>query len=262
MAKKQVKKKANPKNYQIKWKKEDVQNLEKAVSTFNKNVKRLKKARKNIDFIPEEIDFQGTRELIKNRAELNRVIKSLSRFKGKEAFKKVTLPSGVEMTAWEKREIGYQKGVATRRIKKMMEAERKANRKYKSERYNELKTALESVENVYYVTGAKFEKAKSRIENYGSQDYDIRIASIYKENYLSMLERNFQEVEGYEELVQVIERMNPLTFYNRLKSNEYGEKLKDIRFMYDTNEYEEMFNQLLGEFQNEIEQIQENEEGE
>lgn len=109
-----------PKNSVIKWKKEDERVLKKAISDFNKKVKRLSKTRKDNSYLPAELDYEGTKELIKTRTELNRVLRSLGRFKGNEAYKKVTLPSGEALTAWEKKEITYQKASAVRRIKKRM----------------------------------------------------------------------------------------------------------------------------------------------
>ena len=75
------------------WTKEDEKILKKAVSDFNKKVKQLNKTRKDKSFIPSEIDYEASKDLITTRSELNRVLESLGRFKGKEAFKKVTLPS-------------------------------------------------------------------------------------------------------------------------------------------------------------------------
>lgn len=107
-------------NSLIKWTKDDEKNLRKAVTDFNKKVKKLQKLRKDSSYLPSELDYQGTKELIATRTELNRVMKSLGRFKGAESFKKVTLPSGKALTAWEKKEIQYQKASAVRRIKKRM----------------------------------------------------------------------------------------------------------------------------------------------
>jgi len=110
-----------PKNSVIKWKKEDERVLRKAISDFNKKVRKLEKSRKDKSYLPSQIDYEGTKELVKTRSELNRIVRSLGRFKGSEAFKKVTLPSGEELTNWEKKEISYQKASAVRRIKKRMD---------------------------------------------------------------------------------------------------------------------------------------------
>lgn len=108
------------KNSVIKWKKEDEKNLRKAISDFNKKVSKLEKTRKDKSYLPSKIDYAGTKELIKTRSELDRIMRSLGRFKGSEAFKKVTLPSGEELTNWQKKEISYQKASAVRRIKRRM----------------------------------------------------------------------------------------------------------------------------------------------
>lgn len=108
------------KNSVIKWKKEDEKNLRKAISDFNKRVSKLEKTRKDKSYLPSQIDYKGTKELIKTRSELDRIMRSLGRFKGVEAFKKVTLPSGEELTNWEKKEISYQKASAVRKIKRRM----------------------------------------------------------------------------------------------------------------------------------------------
>lgn len=110
-----------PKNSVIKWRKEDERVLRKAISDFNKKVSKLEKTRKDKSYLPAKLDYKETREkLIKTRSELDRIVRSLGRFKGSEAFKKVTLPSGEELTNWEKKEISYQKASAVRRIKKRM----------------------------------------------------------------------------------------------------------------------------------------------
>lgn len=168
------------------------------------------------------------------------------------------------MTAWEKREIGYQKGVAKRRIKSLMEEEKRHYRR-KTERYKELEWTLKSVEDVFNRKGKSFEIAKQRIENYGSQDFEIRAAIIYKENYLSMLEKRFRDLEGYKELIREVKRTNPNTLYETLKLMEQGEKIKDTSYMYDTSDYQNAFNLLRQAFGFEVQEDEEyefDEEGE
>ena len=112
------------------WTKEDEKILKKAVSDFNKKVKQLNKTRKDKSFIPSEIDYEASKDLITTRSELNRVLESLGRFKGKEAFKKVTLPSGDSLTKWELDEIRLQQRQAEKRIKKRMAEIKRNNPEY------------------------------------------------------------------------------------------------------------------------------------
>ena len=79
----------------LKWSNEDKKNLKKAISDINKKVRKLQKTRKDISYLPEQLDYERTikENLITTRSELNRVLESLGKFKGNQAFKKVTLPS-------------------------------------------------------------------------------------------------------------------------------------------------------------------------
>lgn len=257
----------------LKWKKEDERNLRKAVSDFNKKVRTLNKSRKNASYLPSEIDYEGTKDLITTKAELNRVINSLGRFKGKEAFKKVTLKSGETLTNWEKREIEFQKRQAIRRINKRMAEIRSSRPEYYTkgmkrmgdEEYRRLESILQSIKDYGVKKIApksspekrkqKIEEAKARIENWGSADFEMRSAIIYRENYLSMLKDKFSGFENYDKLVEKVKSYsNPINFYKSLRNTEHGEELADISFMYDTNEVQKIFNELCKELNIDIEE--------
>lgn len=66
-------------NSQIKWKRGDYITLGKAVSNFNKKVRKLQ-TEENKLVLPEEIDYKTAKEDITTRRELNRFINSLRRF--------------------------------------------------------------------------------------------------------------------------------------------------------------------------------------
>lgn len=245
-------------NAVIKWRKEDEKNLRKAINEFNKKVRKLQKTRKDKSYLPDELDFEASKDLIKTRSELNRVLRSLGRFKGKEAYKKVTLPSGDSLTNWEKKELQYQKATAIRRINKRM-AELKALRpEYRMG--NEEYRTLESVKNSILSFGKKkpskrlssrerkkrFEEAKARIENWGSSDLEVRQAFIYRQNYFTMLSKTYSNLEGYDVLVKYLQSIeNPVKFYELIKALEQGEKFKDISYMYDATPYQRTLNLYL-----------------
>ena len=99
-----------------------------------------------------------------------------------------------------------------------------------------------------------FEEAKARIENWGSADFEMRRAILYRDNYLTMLQKEYSEMEGYEEVVKYLKSiMNPIDVYKKLKSLESGEKLKDITFMYSTSQAQSIFNKLIEELGIDIE---------
>lgn len=253
------------KNSVIKWRKEDEKVLRKAVSDFNKKVKKLSKGKKDTNYLPSEIDYEGTKDLIKTRSELNRVMKSLSRFSGKEAYKKVMLPSGKQLTAWEKKEISYQKASAVRRIKKRMAQIEKPYYKMGNEEYRRLEAELKRIKNVFNTAGKKFQATVSAIENLGSADYEIRRALIYRENYFKMF-KQFKNSPYYDEIVKKLKAIqNPVDFYNKIRNLTFGEYLADIKFMYDSAQSEVALNQMARELGIETEDseiIEDTEEGE
>lgn len=135
----------------LRWNKEAERELKNAVNNFNKKVQELRKTRKDKSYLPDEIDYKATKELITTRNELNRVIESLGRFKGKEAFKKVTLPSGEALTNWEVQEIKFQQAQAERRIRKRMREIKRNRPEYfvgsslGNEEYKKLENTLKSI---------------------------------------------------------------------------------------------------------------------
>mgnify|MGYP003299818884 CR=1 FL=1 len=103
-----------------------------------------------------------------------------------------------------------------------------------------------------------FEEAKSRIENWGSADFEMRRAIIYRENYFTMLENKYSTMENYKEVVDRLKQIrNPIEFYKFVSNIESGEKLKDITFMYNTSDFQKIFNKLAEEIG--IEDIEESE---
>lgn len=222
------------KNSIIKWRKEDEKVLRKAVSDFNKKVQKISKGKKDKSYLPSKISYKETKELIKTRSELNRVLKSLGRFGSKGSYKKVTLPSGQELTNWEKKEISYQKASAVRRIRKRM-AEIKTTPYMGNVEYRKLEATLKNVQNAYNFTGKRYERAISRIKKLGTSDYEIKVAEIYKNNYLTMLQKAYGNAPEFEEIYEKLKAIkNPIKFYEVLSSMQYGDYIKDIKFMYDS----------------------------
>lgn len=256
----------------LKWRKEDERVLKKAISDFNSRVRKLNKTRKDKSYIPSEIDYAGTKDLITTRSELNRVLESLGRFKGTKAFKKVKLPSGQALTNWEYEEIKLQQKQAKRRIKKRMAEIRNQKPEYfekdmkrmGNEEYKMLESTLEAIENFGKKKPSsklskekqkeRFEKAKARIENWASSDFEMRRAITYANNYFEMLTKKYSNLENYDLLMNRLKKIdNPLEMYEVLKKLESGEKYKDISYMYDATPYQRTLNSLLNELGVELE---------
>lgn len=152
----------------IKWTSQDEKRLEKVVADFNKRVQKLKAKTKRgkRGYIPDEISFGGTKRLIKTKDELERIIDEYSKFKGKEALKKVTLKSGKEITAWEKEKLQKEQKRAINRLRREMKKEKRPEYRMGTPEYQYLKGSLESVKNFQKLTGKKLQKAIKRIENW------------------------------------------------------------------------------------------------
>ena len=152
----------------IKWTSQDEKILKKVITDFNKRVKKLKAKTKRCQrgYIPDEISYGGTRRLIKTREELNRIIDEYSKFKGKEALKKVTLKSGKEITAWEKEKLQKEQKRAINRLRRELRKEKRPEYRMGTPEYQYLKKSLKSVMEFTKLTGKKFEEAIKRIENW------------------------------------------------------------------------------------------------
>ena len=217
----------------IKWNKEKNAELNKAIKDFNKRVKKLRSKSKRNAYVPEEVYFRATKRMISTETELEDVLQSLKRFKGKEAYKRVTLKSGEELTAWEFNELKRQQKRAKAYVQKELKKENRPYGKMGTTNFQRLKVIEDSIKNFESLKGTKLEIAKERIANYGSTDFEMRRAITYKENYLSMMKKNFQNETYYRKLIKAMKEVHPIDFYENIKIAELGEKLKDISFMYD-----------------------------
>lgn len=82
----------------------------------------------------------------------------------------------------------------------------------------------------------------------------MRKAIIYRENYLTMLQKSYSNVDGYEEAKAYVESfINPLDFYNAVKNLKSGDKLKDITYMYTNDKHQQVMNKFLEEVDSELE---------
>ena len=159
---------ARKKQQLIKWTSQDERRLKKVVTDFNKRVNRLKEKtpRGKRGYIPDEISFTGTRRLIKTKDELERIIDEYSKFKGKEALKKVTLKSGKEITKWEKEKLQKEQKRAINRLRREMKKEKRPEYRMGTPEYQYLKGSLKSVMEFQKLTGKNLQKAIKRIENW------------------------------------------------------------------------------------------------
>lgn len=112
------------KQYQIRWRDSDTQDLKKAVRNFNAKIRRLeKKNPDNAQYLPDKIKYNEMKNLIKTRQDLNREINALKRFSKRGAEQIVTLPDtdyNIKATKWQKTELNRRAGVINRKREKRL----------------------------------------------------------------------------------------------------------------------------------------------
>lgn len=102
---------------QIKWNKQEVLKLEKAVNDFNIKLAKLQKQENKL-YLPEKLNLKDVKENIVTRRELDRKVESLRRFMQKGAESVYITEAGEAMTKWEREELGRQSRIGQIRLKK------------------------------------------------------------------------------------------------------------------------------------------------
>lgn len=102
---------------QIKWNKQEVLKLEKAVNDFNSKLAKLQKQENKL-YLPEKLNLKDVKENIVTRRELDRKVESLRRFMQKGAESVYITEAGEAMTKWEREELGRQSRIGQIRLKK------------------------------------------------------------------------------------------------------------------------------------------------
>lgn len=93
----------------IRWRKTDLEKLDREVKRFNAKLSRIKKNHPEMsDILPERVSKRELMENIKYRSTFNREMRSLDRFSRRGAEKPVTNKQGVTVTSWERKETGYK----------------------------------------------------------------------------------------------------------------------------------------------------------
>lgn len=231
---------------QIKWKQSDFMQLGKAVKEFNRKINRLQV--ENIDYLPDTIEYQDLRDSITTRNELKRVLNSLKRFKKEGAEDLYTTASGEQLTNWERGELRIQSAIATRRLKKELvnlnlPKENGFSRvQMGSERARKIEAQIDNMKGLEKLRGYEFEKAKDRIKKWGTSDYEMKKAIIYRENYMNTLKK-YSHLDNYDELIKKLDKYkNPIEFYNLMSKNELT---VDLTYQSDQFFTQEAFNSFV-----------------
>lgn len=229
----------------IRWKRGDYITLGKAVSQFNKRIRELQNEENRL-YLPDEIDYKEIKGQIVTRKNLNKVIKNLKKFQEEGQERAITLKGGEKLTIWEYNELKEKQEFAINKLKEEQKGFNKVERPYMTARELEIEGQLSNLVGFEGMTGGKFKKYKSRIKKVGTQDYEMRKAMIYQDNYLNTLEK-YKGFSNYEVLIKKLRTIkNPKKFYNFLK-NTNNENIIDLTYVSDQDMLEKEFNKFVQE---------------
>lgn len=165
------------------------------------------------------------------RKELNRQINSLKNFLKEDATDIIELSSGEEITKWERDELKKLERNATRRLKNELASIDKIEKPYTTQREIEINAQLNNLKTWQNKKGFEFNKMKSRLQNIGTLDYEIKKASVYKENYINAMREAFSNFENFEVLENKLKTIkNPKSFFKYIQQSDY---LSDLFLYYD-----------------------------
>ena len=165
------------------------------------------------------------------RKELNRQINSLKNFLKEDATEIIELSSGEEITKWERDELKKLERNATKRLKNELATIDKIEKPYTTQREIEINAQLNNLKTWQNKKGFEFNKMKSRLQNIGTLDYEIKKASVYKENYINAMREAFSNFENFEVLENKLKTIkNPKSFFKYIQQSDY---LSDLFLYYD-----------------------------
>ena len=221
----------------IRWKRGDYIRLGRAISRFNKIINEIEVDES--DVLPDLQSYKALKSSILSRKELNRVINAMNRANVSNLTETKEFASGEEVTSWEFGEIQKAKRRALRRLESERESilSSRPSIGMGDERLSEIKAMETSFENLENKREREFERVKKRIFSLGRQDYAVKKAETFRENFYTALE-HLSDFEHYDKLKKELDKIqNPLKFFEYVKQSP---QLMDIFLYYlapETNIY-------------------------
>ena len=221
-----------PKQYNIRWRKDDSEQLRKAVKNYNAKIDRLaKKNPESASALPEKTSVRQMKELIDTRQDLNREINALRRFSKKGAETLVDVPDSeynLKITKWQKNEMTRRVGIINRKRKKRLDdiTSMEVTSRGEGLGYTRGQLGMGRAEEVQLQPMRPFTakmtrhdlKMKARAINLQSQStYFNRRDEQFRRGFIDTLRRNYNE-EDIKDVIEAIEDMDFKTFYHTFQS--------------------------------------------
>lgn len=200
----------------IKWNRSDYAKLSRAVSDFNKKLNKLEAEERKL-YLPLPVNYKELKESIKTRSALNQKINSLKRFL-KEGMEDIYVTEGGEkLSKWEYKELGYLKKNASIKLRNEIKEIDRSKTPYETVDERITKGLIKNFNKLNESKGKEFREIKRRLNFYGSSDYEMKKAVIWKENLLEQAE-NVSNLKGYDKFIEFINSFkNPIQLYETIK---------------------------------------------
>lgn len=221
-----------PKQYNIRWRQDDNEQLRKAVKNFNAKITRLeKKDPQNKNALPEKISVKQIKDLIDTRQDLKREINALKRFTRRGAERIISVPDNdynLKVTKWQKEEMTRRTAVINRkrekRLKELQQIEMKSGGEklgYTVGQFGMGKAEEISLKPLKPFTGkmntADLKKKFRHIQKESQDMYYNRKDEQLRTNYINALKQGYNE-EDIADIIEEIEDMDFNDFYSEFQA--------------------------------------------
>lgn len=208
--------------YNIRWKQSDNDELKRVVRNFNDKIRRLEKKNPKLkNVLPEKVSVRQMKELIETRQDLQRELNALKRFSKRGAEEIVDVPDNdynLKTTKWQKQEMTRRVAIINRKRKKRLEEVLETPIKSRGEElgYTKGQLGMGKQEEVSLTPMNAFTPKMSRqdlqykfknIMKESQSSYWNKRDIIMKENYIKSLEENFNP-NDIKEIVDAIDHMS------------------------------------------------------
>lgn len=247
----------------LKWTRSNVAKLSNAVRSFNKEVEKHYEDM-DIKALPKLLTYRDVKDRILTKKDLELTLSTLKKIKNKNAFNLESSSSNpnVQYIHWSKMTAErldkiHQANMTTEaenirkqfvsKAKKVKIGDQEYNviHQMSSPRLSQLESYLERPNIEMLESAGDYERLHlyfDRILKYGFDSSIKDMGKIYQENYLRMFE-GYQNLQGYDEAVEIIKNMKPEDFYEWAKRNDVN--YDDFHEHYDNRLLQGRFSELI-----------------
>lgn len=217
-----------PRQYNIKWRKQDKQKVANTVSQFNSKITRLLKKNPALKpYLPDRINAKELTKNIQTRSDFNREINSLGRFLKKGAETPITTDTGLRTTQWQRKEIGYK--VANINRQRTAERKRANVSTFTGTMGTIQKNNLEPKQYDFNkIKPSDWDKFVQNVEKQVKENYFSEKNELYKQNYMTAISNVFNK-EDSSKLLSIIQNIPAENLIDLF----YSDPVLQIDFVYD-----------------------------